>query len=102
MDAMGAAWQFWSAYRRPSRRPWNRSECARGWSPERGRPLRCASGGRMNAVSLDRTYVMAERFDKALKALREALAEVELEIAGEFDGAGVSGMRQGGARSRSR
>ena len=39
----------------------------------------------MNASSLEETYVMEEKFDKALKTLRRALADVDLEVAGELD-----------------
>jgi len=47
----------------------------------------------MNAVSAEHTYVIAERFDKALKTIRGALAEVELDVADEFDTAGILNRR---------
>ena len=56
----------------------------------------------MNAVSAERTYVLAERFDKALKTICVALADVELEVAGDFDMAGLLDWRADGAPSRSR
>jgi uncharacterized protein (DUF302 family) len=39
----------------------------------------------VNAVSALQTYVIRERFDKSLRAIRSALAEMELEVVGEFD-----------------
>ena len=56
----------------------------------------------MNAVSAEQTYVMAERFDKALKTIRIALAEVELDVAGEFDVAGLLDRRADRAPSRAK
>lgn len=56
----------------------------------------------MNAVSAENTYVMAQRFDKALKTIRGALAEVELEVAEEFDTAGILDGRADKTPERSR
>ena len=39
----------------------------------------------MNTVSASRTYVIAEEFDKALKLVRQALAERELSVTTEWD-----------------
>lgn len=39
----------------------------------------------MNTVSVGQTYVIEERFDKALKLIRNALTRRELSVAGEFD-----------------
>ena len=38
----------------------------------------------MNACSILRTYVVPERFEKAMKRIRAALRELDLEIVGEF------------------
>jgi len=56
----------------------------------------------MNAVSAEHTYVMAQRFDKALKTIRGALAEVELDVADEFDTAGILDWRADSTPARSR
>jgi uncharacterized protein (DUF302 family) len=42
----------------------------------------------MDVQPAENTYVMSERFDKALKTIRSALSEVELDVAEEFDVAG--------------
>jgi uncharacterized protein (DUF302 family) len=39
----------------------------------------------MNAQAVEHTFVIAERFDKALKTIRGAIADKQLEIAGELD-----------------
>jgi uncharacterized protein (DUF302 family) len=39
----------------------------------------------MNTVSASQTYVIAEEFDKALKLVRQALAERELSVTTELD-----------------
>ena len=39
----------------------------------------------MHAVSAGQSYVIEERLEKALKTIRSALTDVELEVAGEFD-----------------
>ena len=39
----------------------------------------------MNAVAAGHTYVIEERFDKALKLVRAALTAGDLEIVGEMD-----------------
>jgi uncharacterized protein (DUF302 family) len=40
---------------------------------------------RVNTVSAGQTYVIEERFDRALKLIRNALEKRELSVAGEFD-----------------
>ena len=37
----------------------------------------------VNAVPALQVYMMAERFDRALKLIRGALAEMDLDVAGE-------------------
>jgi uncharacterized protein (DUF302 family) len=56
----------------------------------------------MNALSDGQTFVIPERFDKVLKFIRNALAEAELSIAGEFDSTeGLNGeMGKKAVRSR--
>lgn len=39
----------------------------------------------MNTVSAGQTYVIEERFDRAVKLVRSALERQELTVAGEFD-----------------
>jgi uncharacterized protein (DUF302 family) len=39
----------------------------------------------MNVLAAGQTYTVPERFDKAVKLIRSALAEAELTVAGEFD-----------------
>ena len=39
----------------------------------------------MNTLSAEQTYVIKERFDKAVKLIRNALQTQELSVAGEFD-----------------
>jgi uncharacterized protein (DUF302 family) len=39
----------------------------------------------MKAVSAGQTYVIAERFDRAVKLIRGALSDVELDVVREFD-----------------
>jgi uncharacterized protein (DUF302 family) len=39
----------------------------------------------MNALEAGHTYMISERFDKALKLIRSSLAETELSVVGEFD-----------------
>jgi len=45
----------------------------------------------VNAVPALQVYTMAERFDKSLKLIRSALADMDLDVAGEFDLAGDLG-----------
>jgi len=47
----------------------------------------------MSAFAIGQTYVIWERFDKAVKLIRNALAEGELSVVGEFDTTGA--FRQG-------
>jgi uncharacterized protein (DUF302 family) len=49
----------------------------------------------MNGSALGQTYTIPERFDKALKLIRGALAETKLSIAGEFDTTGAFGKSPG-------
>lgn len=39
----------------------------------------------MNTLSAEQTYVIEERFDRAVKLIRNALQTQELSVAGEFD-----------------
>ena len=39
----------------------------------------------MTAFAVGQTFVISERFDKAVRLIRDALAEVELSVVGEFD-----------------
>jgi hypothetical protein len=49
----------------------------------------------MNALAADQTYMIAKRFDKAVKLIRRALAETELSLVGEFDTTGTFGNERG-------
>ena len=39
----------------------------------------------MTTASVEQTYVIAERFDKALRLIRSTMAEMELSVVDEFD-----------------
>ena len=56
----------------------------------------------MNAVAVGQTYVISERFGKAVKLIRSALAEMELSVAGEFDTTGAFGGKPGKKAKQSR
>ena len=45
----------------------------------------------MNALGAGQTYMLSERFDKAVKLIRRALDEAELSVVGEFDTTGTFG-----------
>lgn len=56
----------------------------------------------MNTTATEQTYVIAERFEKALKTIRNALADVDLDITGEFDVAELLHRQPLGTEARSR
>ena len=56
----------------------------------------------MNALAVGQTYVISERFDKAVKLIRSALAEMELSVVGEFDTTGAFGKEPGKKTEQSR
>ncbi len=56
----------------------------------------------MNALTAGQTYSVAERFDKAVKLIRSALADSELSVVGEFDTGGTSGKEPGLTAERCR
>jgi uncharacterized protein (DUF302 family) len=56
----------------------------------------------MNALAAGQTYMIAERFDKAVKMIRSALAETELSVVGEFDTTETLGKEPGKKAERSR
>ena len=47
----------------------------------------------MTACETGQTYTIAQRFDKAVKLIRAALADSELCVVGEFDTSGTMGER---------
>lgn len=49
----------------------------------------------MNALVVGQTYTIAEKFDKAVKLIRRAMAETELSVVGEFDTTGSFGEQPG-------
>jgi uncharacterized protein (DUF302 family) len=49
----------------------------------------------MNALAAGQNYMISERFDKAVKLIRSALAEAELSVVGEFDATGAFGKEPG-------
>ena len=55
----------------------------------------------MNEVAAEQTYMLAERFDKALKTIRSAVAGMDLEVAGEIDVADLL-LHHPGTAARSR
>ena len=55
----------------------------------------------MNEVAAEQTYMLAERFDKALKTIRGAVAGMDLEVAGEIDVADLL-LHHPGTAARSR
>jgi hypothetical protein len=60
-------------------------------------------GRRVNTLSVRRTYVIEERFDRAIRSIRSALERQELTIAGEIDMSPRSDLHFGkkpGAASR--
>jgi uncharacterized protein (DUF302 family) len=56
----------------------------------------------MNALAVGQTYVISEPFDKAVRLIRSALAEMELSVAGEFDTTGAFGGKPGKKAKQSR
>jgi uncharacterized protein (DUF302 family) len=56
----------------------------------------------MNALAAGQTYMVGERFEKAVKLIRSALAERELSVAGEFDVTETFGREPGKKAGRSR
>jgi uncharacterized protein (DUF302 family) len=56
----------------------------------------------MNALAAGQTYIISERFDKAVKLIRSALAEMELSVVGEFDTTGAVGGAPGKKAEQSR
>jgi uncharacterized protein (DUF302 family) len=56
----------------------------------------------MNTVAVEQNYVIPEKFDKALKLIRTAIADMELEIAGELDMAHALYGEPAGKTSRCR
>lgn len=56
----------------------------------------------MNAPGAGQTYMIAERFDKAVKLIRSALAATELSVVGELDTTGTLGTEPGKKAEQSR
>jgi len=56
----------------------------------------------MNALAVGQTYMISERFDKAVKLIRSALAETELSVVGEFDTTGAFRKEPGKKAEQSR
>src|SRR5271165_4472780 len=56
----------------------------------------------MNALAAGQTFMIPERFDKAVKLMRSALAEMELNVAGEFDTTGVFQKQPGSKPKQAR
>jgi uncharacterized protein (DUF302 family) len=56
----------------------------------------------MNTLAAGQTCIIAERFDKAVKLIRSALAEMELSVVGEFDATGTLGREAGRTAERAR
>jgi uncharacterized protein (DUF302 family) len=56
----------------------------------------------MNALGVGQTHMISERFDKAVKLIRSALAETELSVVGEFDTTGAFGKEPGKKPEQSR
>jgi uncharacterized protein (DUF302 family) len=56
----------------------------------------------MNAVAAGQTYMITERFDKAVKLIRTALLEMELSVVSELDTTGDFGKWPGKRTERSR
>jgi uncharacterized protein (DUF302 family) len=56
----------------------------------------------MNALAAVQTYMIAERFDKAVKLIRSALADMELSVVGELDATDAFGRAPGRKAERSR
>jgi uncharacterized protein (DUF302 family) len=55
----------------------------------------------MNTLAGGQTYAIANRFDKAVKLIRSALAKTELGVVGELDTTGTFGKEPGKKAERS-
>jgi len=56
----------------------------------------------MNALAVGQTYMVTERFDRAVKLIRRTLAQSKLSVVGEFDTTGAFGEEPGRAAYQSR